>query len=210
MCVKFYGLDPCHYFSSPELIWDVMLKMTEIELEKISDIGKYLFIEKGLRGGISYIAKRYAKANNKYMNDYDPKKPSTFITYLDMNNLYGWGLSGYLPYGGFKWLKNVDGFDVNSVSEKSPIGQIIELEYPIELHVLNYDYLLVPERLAIPYDMLSNYCKKITDEYGIKVGDVKKLIPNLGNKTNYMLHYKNIQLYLSLGMKLTKILKKRS
>ena len=67
MCVKFYGLDPCHYFSSPELIWDVMLKMTEIELEKISDIGKYLFIEKGLRGGISYIAKRYAKANNKYL-----------------------------------------------------------------------------------------------------------------------------------------------
>ena len=127
-----------------------------------------------------------------------------------MNNLYGWAMSGYLPCGGFKWLKNVDGFDVNSVSEKSPIGQIIELEYPIELHVLNYDYLLVPERLAIPYDMLSNYCKKITDEYGIKVGDVKKLIPNLGNKTNYMLHYKNIQLYLSLGMKLTKILKKRS
>ena len=71
MCVKFYGLDPCHYFSFPELIWDVMLKMTEIELEKISDIGKYLFIEKGLRGGISYIAKRYAKANNKYMKLYN-------------------------------------------------------------------------------------------------------------------------------------------
>ena len=72
-CLKFYGLDPCHYFSSPGLSWDAMLKMTGIELEKISDIDKYLFIEKGLRGGISYIAKRYAKANNKYMNDYDPK-----------------------------------------------------------------------------------------------------------------------------------------
>ena len=121
MCVKFYGLDPCHYFSSPELIWDVMLKMTEIELEKISDIGKYLFIEKGLRGGISYIAKRYAKANNKYMNDYDPKKQSTFISYLDMNNLYGWAMSEYLPYEGFKWLKNVDKSDVMSINEKSPI-----------------------------------------------------------------------------------------
>ena len=89
-----------------------------------------------MRGGISYIGKRYAKANNKYTNDHDPKKPSTFITYLDMNNLYGWGLSGYLPYGGFKWLKNVDGFDVNSVSEKSPIGYFLEvdLEYPDELH----------------------------------------------------------------------------
>ena len=104
MCVKFYGLDPCHYFSSPELIWDVMLKMTEIELEKISDIGKYLFIEKGLRGGISYIAKRYAKANNKYMNDYDPKKQSTFISNLDRNNLYGSPMSEYLLYESFKWL----------------------------------------------------------------------------------------------------------
>ena len=79
-----------------------MLKMTGVKLEKISDIDKYLFIEKGLRGGISYIAKRYAKANKKYMNDYDPKKPSTFITYLDMNNLYSWAMSEYIPYGGFK------------------------------------------------------------------------------------------------------------
>ena len=95
-----------------------MLKMTGVKLEKISDIDKYLFIEKGLRGGISYIAKRYAKANNKYINDYDSKKPSTFITYLHINNLYGWAMSEYLPYGGFKLLKNVDGFDVMSISAK--------------------------------------------------------------------------------------------
>ena len=70
--------------------WDAILKMTGVKLKKISDIDNYLFIEKGLRGRISYIAKRYAKANNKYMNDFDPKKPSTFMSYLDMNNLYGW------------------------------------------------------------------------------------------------------------------------
>ena len=141
-CLKFYGLDPCHYFSSPGLSWDAMLKMTGVKLENISDIDKYLFIEKGLRGGIFYIVKRYAKANNKYMNDYDSKKPSKFITYLDMNNLYGWGLRGYLPYGGFKWLKNVDGFNINSISEKSPIGQFfdIDLEYPDKLHELHNDY----------------------------------------------------------------------
>ena len=75
-----------HYFSSPGLSWDAM---TSVKLEKISDTDKYLFIEKKLGGGISYIAKRYAKANNKYMNHYDPKKLSTFISYLDMNNLYG-------------------------------------------------------------------------------------------------------------------------
>ena len=98
-----------------------MLKMTGVKLEKISDIDKYLFIEKGLRGEISYIAKRYAKANNKYMNTYDPKKPSTFISFLDMNNLYGWAMSKYLPDEWFKWLKNIDEFDVMLINEKSPI-----------------------------------------------------------------------------------------
>ena len=87
-CLKFYQLGLCHYFSSPELSWDAMLKMAGIKLEKMSDIDKYLFIEKGLRGGISYIAKTYAKANNKCMNDYDPEKPSTFISYLDMKFIW--------------------------------------------------------------------------------------------------------------------------
>ena len=206
-CLRFYKLDPCHYFSSPGLSWDAMLKLTGIELEKISDIDMYLFIEKGLRGGISYMAKRYAKANNKYINDYDPKKPSTFISYLDMNNLYGWAMSEYLPCGRFKWLKNIDKFDIMSISEKSPIGYFLEvnLEYPDELHKLHNDFPLAPENLAVFSDMLSNYCKKIADKYGIKVGDVKKLVPNLSNKSNYFLHYRNLQLYLSLGMKLTKV-----
>ena len=111
-CLKFYGLDPCHYFRSPGLSWDAMLKMTGVKLEKISNIEKYLLFEEVLKGGVSYITKRYAKANNKYMKNYDPKKLSEFIIYLDMNNLNGWAMSEYLTYGGFKWLKNFDGFDV--------------------------------------------------------------------------------------------------
>ena len=135
IAIKFYGLDPCHYFSSPGLGWDAMLKMTGLKLEKISDIDMYLFIKKGLREGISYIAKRYGKANNKYTNDYDPKKQSTFISYLDMNNSYGWVMSENLPYERFKQLKNIDEFDVMSISEKSLIGYFFEvdLEYPDEL-----------------------------------------------------------------------------
>ena len=98
-----------------------------------------------------------------------------------MNNLYGWAMSEYLPYGGFKWLKNVDEFDVMSISEKSPIGYFlkVDIEYPDELHELHNDYPLAPEKLAVSSDMLSNYCKKIADKYEIKVGDVKNLIPNL-------------------------------
>ena len=82
-CLRFCKLNPCHYFSSPGLSWDAMLKMTGVKLEKISDIDKYLFIEKGSRGRISYIAKRYAKANNKYMKNYDTKKLPKYISFLD-------------------------------------------------------------------------------------------------------------------------------
>ena len=141
------------------------------------------------------------------MNDYDPEKPATFIVHLDKNNLYGWSMSEYLPYEKFEWLENINKFDVMSVNEKSDTGYILEvdLKYPKELHELHNDYPLAPEKLAVTNDMLSKYCKKIVDKYDIKVGDVKKLIPNLRNKSKYVLHYRNLQLYLFLGMKLIKI-----
>ena len=104
------------------------------------------------------------------------KKQSTFISYLDMNNLYGWAMSKYLPYEGFKWLKNVDKFDVMSINEKSPIGYFLEvdLEYSDKLHELHNDYPIVPEKLAV-------------------------------SSAVYVVHYRNLQLYLSLEMRLTKI-----
>ena len=160
-CLKYYELDPCHYFSAPGLSWDAMLKMTGVKLEKISDIDQYLFVEKGTRGGISCIAKRYVKANNKCMSDYESNKPSTFITYLDKKNLYGWSMSEYLPYGENEWLKNVDELDVMSINEKSDVGYFLEvdLKYPDKLHELHNDYQLAPEKLAVTNDMLSKYCK---------------------------------------------------
>ena len=88
-CIKQYKLDPAHYYTSPGLSWDALLKKTKIELQLLTDYDKYLFIEKGLRGGVSMVSKRYAKANNKYLDDYDAEKPSSYIQYLDANNLYG-------------------------------------------------------------------------------------------------------------------------
>ena len=116
-------------------------------------------------------------------------------------------MSEYLPYSEFEWLENVDKLDVISINEKSEIGYFpeVDLEYPNELHKLHNNYTLAPEKLVVTNDMLSKYCKSIADNYDIKVADVKKLIPNLGNKTKYVLHYRNLRLYLSLGMKLTKI-----
>ena len=161
--LKFYELDPCHYFSSPGLSWDAMLKMTGVKLENISDIDKYLFIEKGLRGGIFSIVKRYAKANKKYMNDYDSKKHHQNLPGYEK---FVWLGNEYFPYDGFKWLKNVDEFDVTSIAEKSHTGYILEadLEYPNKLHVLHNDYPLTPEKLAVSSVVLSKYCKKIADK----------------------------------------------
>ena len=87
--MQYYGLDPCHYFTSPGLSWDAMLKITKVKLELMTDINMYQFIEKGIRDGVSYIANRYGKANDKYMKEYNENEPSKYLMYLDANNLYG-------------------------------------------------------------------------------------------------------------------------
>ena len=208
-CLEYYKLDPCHYFTSPGLSWDAMLKMTNIKLELMTDIDIFQFIEKGLRGGISYIANRYGKANNKYMKEYDDKAPSKYIMYLDANNLYGWAMSQYLPTGGFRWMtqKQIDNINLAKYKEDSNKGFIaeVDLEYPKELHNLHNDYPLAPEKVKVTKDMLSDYCQNIADKYNISTGLVHKLIPTLGNKEKYVLHYRNLQLYINLGLKVTKV-----
>ena len=104
-CLKYYNLDPCHYFSAPGLSWHNMLKMTKVELQKIGDTDIHIFIERCMRGGISYVNKRFSKANNEYCPDYDKTKPKVYVNYHDMNNLNGDPMREYLPYGGFKWVK---------------------------------------------------------------------------------------------------------
>ena len=208
-CLQYYKLDPCHYFTSPGLSWDAMLKMTKVELELMTDIDMFQFIEKGMRGGVSYISHRYAKANNKYMKGYDEKAPSKYIMYLDANNLYGWAMSQYLPTGGFRWMteKQISKLDLAKYKDDSKRGLILEvdLEYPQELHDLHNEYSLAPEKIKVTEDMLSEYCKKIADKYNISTGLVSKLIPNLRNKEKYVLHYRNLQLYTNLGLKVTKV-----
>ena len=107
-----------------------MLKMTGVELELINDIDMHLFIEKGMRGGISYIAKRYCKANNKFVRNYDKNEVSSFIMYFDANNLYGWAMTQCLPYRGFKWMSDeeISKTDFDLVGENSDEGYILEVE----------------------------------------------------------------------------------
>ena len=208
-CLKYYGLDPCHYFSSPGLAWDAMLKMSGVRLRLIDDVDIHLFIEKGIRGGISYIAKRYCRANNEFVRGYDESLEKGFITYWDLNNLYGAAMLEYLPYDKFEWLSDdeIDSIDFNCVSAESGVGYILEvdLKYPSELHDLHNDYPLAPEKMRVNKDILPDYCSSIVEKYDVKVGDVAKLIPNLRDKSYYVLHYRTLQLYVSLGMVVEKI-----
>ena len=175
----------------------------------MSDVDMFQFIENGMRGGVSYIANLHGKANNKYMNEYDEKAPSKYIMYLDTNNLYGWAMSQYLATGGFRWSteKEINTIDLAKYKEDSKKGLILEvdLEYPQELHDLHNDYPLAPEKMKVTRDMVSPYCESIREKYNITIGQVKKLIPTLKNKEKYVLHYRNLQLYLELGLKIKKI-----
>ena len=125
--------------------------------------------------------------------------------YFDVDNLYGWAMTQYLPYGNFKWMtkKEINDFDLGLIKESSLNGYILEvdLKYPSELHDFHNDYPLAPEKFKINSNMLSKYCSSIANNYEIKVAEVNKLISNLGNKKDYVIHYRNLQLYISLGMK---------
>ena len=192
ICLKIYGLDPVYYFTAPGLAWDACLKMTNIDLELLSDPNMLLMFEKGIRGGISIISNRYGEANNKYMRKgFNKNKPSKYLMYLDANNLYGCAMSMKLPTHGFKWLtggemEKLFNNRVVQVWEKTPCILEVDLEYPEPLHDKHNDYPFCPERVE---------CKN----------GVEKLIPNLRDKTKYIIHYKNLIQCLKAGMKLTKI-----
>ena len=181
VCLDNYRLDPIFYYTAPGLAWDACLKITKIELELLHDYEMLMMVEKGIRGGVSMISTRYGKANNPYMKDYDPDQPTKYISYLDANNLYGWAMCKPLPSKGFRWMKKEELKNWKSM----PCILEVDLTYPEKLHDLHNDYPLAPERLT--------------------VNKVEKLIPNLNDKKNYVIHHETLKLYLSLGLKLTKI-----
>ena len=207
--------------------------MTNIKIELISDspdtsnIDLHLFMEKGIRGGVAVISHRHA--NNPLVEGYDAAQPTNHLIYWDANNLYGWAMSQPLPYAGLRWLmdEEIRQLDITNVSSDASEGYILEvdLNYPVELHHLHEDYPLAPEKMKISFDMLSPFQLamladverielnrgKSPDEHFIGpikpsvASVVEKLVPNLCDKTQYILHYRNLQLYLSLGMELTRI-----
>ncbi|KAE9522948.1 hypothetical protein AGLY_016579 [Aphis glycines] len=187
--LKKYKLDPLWYYTTPGFAWDSMLRMTKVKLDLLTDIDQILMFESGIRGCLSQCSQRYSKANNKYMGDKLKKKEeSIFLQYLDANNLYGWAMSKYLPTGDFKWVNNLNNFDVMGISDESPKGYILEvdLSYSKELHDLHSDFPLAPE-------------KHFDDE------QLPKLLTSLYDKKKYIIHYETLKLYIKLGLKITKI-----
>ena len=161
-CLKHYNLDPAHYYTSPGLAWDACLKTTKQELQLLDDYDMLMMFERGIRGGITHISKRYAEANNKYMKTYDPQKSSTYIQYLDANNLYGWAMSQSLPTHGFEWVENITKSQVLKIIESNTNkGYIfdVDLVYPKHLWETHNDYPLAPE----PSPWMEPYIRKNTE-----------------------------------------------
>ena len=185
-CLKHYKLDPCHYYTAPGLVWDACLKETKQNLQLLKDYDMLMMFERGIRGGITHISKRYASTNNKYMKNFDESKPSTFIQYLDANNLYGWAMSQKLPTHGFKWI-DVSKSEVLKILEKKDTNRgfifEVDLDYPESLWDSHNDYPLAPDK--------------------VKGND--KLICSFLPKKHYVLHYKNLKQYLQEGMILKKV-----
>ena len=199
-----YGLEPVHYYSLPGLSWDAALKHSEVELELITDIDMYLMVEKGIRGGISMISRRYAKANDPRMGDeYDASKPTTSLVYLDANSLYPTAMCESLPIDQFSMVDDPDTFDVTQVADDAEYGYIMEIDgyMPNDKHDLFNDYPLAPEKIHVTQDMLSPF----QQQHFPTNKSTEKLVPHLGRLEKYVVHYRNLKLYLQLGFQVTKI-----
>ena len=205
---EYYGLDPARYLSLPHFSFDCALKFTDARLELFSDINMYNFVEESIRGGICVSVQKYAKANNKYMSNYKPDKRSSYIMYLDCNNLYGHAMSQLLPYDNYHWLTDGEVKSFNVMKCDTTLGYFLEvdLEYPDHLHDKHSDYPLACEKLKIDLSDISPFSQSLADTLGMKkLSGCTKLVPNLHNKVKYIAHYKNLQKYVSLGLQITHI-----
>ena len=190
LCLKNYELDPAHFVSLPGLAWQAFLKKTNVELELLTDYDMFLTVEEGIRGGICHAMQRYAKANNKYMNDYDKKKKPSYIQYLDANNLYGKAMTEKLPVRGFKWMDDISKIDKDFVKDYDKNNNKayildVDIDYPSKLQNLHSDLPFLPERMII--------------------NNTKKLVCNLNDKKNYIVHINVLKKALDHGLKLRKV-----
>jgi len=202
VCQERYGLDPANYHTAPGLSWDALLKKTGVELELLTELDMHLFIERVMRGGISMVSKRHARANNPLVEGYNPAEPTSYITYLDANNLYGWAMNQPLPKGGFHWKRAMPTEDqIMKIGPNAKKGWILEvdLEYPEELHDSHNDYPLAPEKGAMEPWKMSEYQRRLMTDMRLEPPNTEKLVLTLEDKEKYFTHYKKPSLLSEPG-----------
>ena len=209
--LKHYRLDPVHFYTAPSLSWSACLKYTGVKLELPTCPDMSMFFDKGLIGGISFIANQLARANHAGLGEhFDILKAISYIFMVDCNNQYGWAMSQYLPTGGFKWMdeKTLVEWEefMKAQKDEQEKGYFLEvdLEYPEELHDTHDTFPCAPEHVRIEKDMLSDYQKELGEKLEVKYGG-EKLCLTLNDKEKYVLHYRNLKQYLELGLKLKKV-----
>ena len=180
VCQEKYGLDPAHYYSVPGLSWDMLLKKTGVELELLTDLDMHLFIERGMRSGISMVGKRYAKANNPRVEGYNPVEATNCITYLDGNNLYGWAMSLPLPKSGFHWKRVMP--TEEQIMKKGPnVKKGWNMEVDLEYPNTHNDYPQAPEKRATE-PRKSEYQRQQIADLGLEPPNTEKLVLTLEDK----------------------------
>jgi hypothetical protein len=202
-----YHIDPAHCYTGPGMAWEAMLRLTGATPHLLTEPEHYMFIETGIRGGISQISTRHAVANHPLMgSEHDPDKPPVWLAYLDCNALYSHAMQQPLPYRNFRWVaEDLSVYDILHPPAGKGYTVEVDLEYPAALHVAHDDYPLAPEKGVVAAADISPYSARVLEENNVAFHPSTKLLATLRTKKGYVVHHRAMLCYLEHGLRVAAV-----